>query len=199
MRRASNACCAPPRSSQRTLSSSVSARLMRISVWPLRRVSSTRLAGGEPERKMVASARYRRSCRLALATSSAVGPTLMIAGTLPRSISADDRAAIICARNGVSAIGGDKPHELAAMGKEPAREIIDLVSQRVGRLLHPCQRGRRDAGAGGEGSRDGGSGDPGAFARHPARSRTAAGHCLCFRASAQPRPSRLDHRSKRHS
>ena len=44
-------------SSQRTLSSPVSARLIRISGWPLRRVSSTRLAGGEPERKTVASAR----------------------------------------------------------------------------------------------------------------------------------------------
>ena len=56
-RSASKACRAPPRSSQRTLSSPVSARLIRISVWPLRRVSSTRLAGGEPDRKMVASAR----------------------------------------------------------------------------------------------------------------------------------------------
>ena len=48
---------------------------------------------------------------------------LMSAGTLPRSIRARDSAAIICARNGVSASEVDEPDELAAMGVQPAREI----------------------------------------------------------------------------
>ena len=119
---------------------------------------------------------------------------LMIAGTLPRSIKARERAAIICARNGVSAIGGDEPDELAAMGEKPAREVVDLVAEGVRGLLHPRQRRRRDAGAGRKGARDGGSGNAGALgdvlrAHEPAR------HCSLLSAHP-PRPHQAGHCSK---
>ena len=193
-RRASKACRAPPRSSQRTLSSS-----------GFRPVD-------QDQRLAVAAGQLDEACRRRAGQED--GRLRPVAQQLPAGVGdvlggradADERRHVAALDQGARqrgdhlrperriGVGGHEPHELAAMGEQPAREIVDLVSEGSGRLLHPRQRRRRDAGAGRKGPRDGGSRDAGAFARHPARSRTAAGRCLCFRASAQP-TSRLDHRS----
>ena len=130
-RRASNARPAPPRSSQRTLSSSVSARLIRISGCPFCRVSSTRLAGGDPDKKTVPrpdNGQLPAGVGDVVAGSSRTS-TLMIAGTLPRSIKARESAAIISARNGAAGVGRRQPDDPAAIGEQAASQMIDLVAE----------------------------------------------------------------------
>ena len=66
-------------------------------------------------------------------------------------------------------VGRHQPDDPAAIGEQAASEIVDLVAEGGGRLLHPRQRRRRDAGAGREGAGDRRSRDAGALARRPAR------------------------------
>ena len=87
----------------------------------------------------------------------------MIAGTLPRSISARDKCRDHLRPEGRIGVGGHEPDEVAAMREKSAREIVDLIAEGVGGRLHARQRCRRDAGAGREGARDGGPGNAGAF------------------------------------
>ena len=81
-------------------------------------------------------------------------------------------------------VGGHEADKLAAMRQKSAREMVDLIAERVGGRLHALQRRWRDAGAGREGARDRGARNAGAFGdvarthEPPVAIRTSCRHLL---------------------